>query len=98
EARTRPGALDIVEPRKLDAEHLLVEEQERALRLVLRRRGHAPLDRQRRQEGLDLACTESGRMAFAVEHDEAPDPVAVRLLGAKAVVLEPDPVTDAVEQ
>jgi len=38
------------------------------------------------------------RMPLAVKVSEAPDPVDVRLLGAQAVVLESDPVPNAVEQ
>ena len=37
-------------------------------------------------------------MALAMKNDEASNPVAIRLLGAEAVVLEPDPLPDAVEQ
>jgi hypothetical protein len=37
-------------------------------------------------------------MALAMKNDEASNPVAVRLLGTDAVVLEPDPVADPVEQ
>jgi len=37
-------------------------------------------------------------VALAMKNDEASNPVAVRLLGPEAVMLEPDPVADAVEQ
>ena len=41
---------DVVEPGQGDVEHVAVEEQERAQRLVLRRGGDPALDRQRAQK------------------------------------------------
>ena len=80
QTRRHPGLLDAVEPRELDAEHLLVEEQQRALGLVLGRCGNPVAHRQRGQERLDFRRAESGRVALAMENDEASNPVAIRLL------------------
>ena len=56
------------------------------------------VDRQVRQERLDLRRPERLRVALAVEKDEAFNPVDIRLLGPDAVVPEADLVADAVQQ
>ncbi len=56
------------------------------------------MNRQRRQEHLDFGRTDACRVALAVEIDKASNPVAIRLLGADAAVLELDPVASAGEQ
>jgi len=48
------GADDLVEPRQLQSQRLLVEEEERRLGLVLRGRRDPPIGGQVREEGLDL--------------------------------------------
>lgn len=98
QALRRPGALDVFEPRQLDVEHLLVEEEQRALRLVLRRSGNVPRDRKMGQERFDFGRTGRRRVALVVEPDEASNPVDVRLLSAEAVVLQPNLVPHAGEQ
>jgi hypothetical protein len=37
-------------------------------------------------------------MPLVVKQDEAPNPIHVGLLGANAVILDPDALADAVEQ
>jgi len=54
QALGRPRALDPFKPRQIDAEHFLVQEEQRALGLVLRRPGDLPDHRQIREKGLDL--------------------------------------------
>ncbi len=56
------------------------------------------VDRQVRQKRLDLGRTQRVRVALAVKDDEAFNEVDVGLLGANAVVLDPDLVPNAVEQ
>ena len=51
---------------------------------------HLSDDSEMRQEGLDLGRAERRRMTLAVEQHVASNPVGVGLLGADAVVLEPD--------
>src|SRR3989338_6526594 len=92
------GAYDVVQPGQGDVEHVAVEEQERAERLVLGRGGDAALDRQRAQEAGDLGRSHLGRVALAVEEDVAADPRDVGLLGAPAVVTGTHGVAHAVEQ
>ena len=94
----RLGALDMVEPRQLDREDFLVEEQQRALRLVLRAGGDVAHGGQMGEKRLDLARTHVGRVALAVKKDEAFNPVQIRLLGPQAVVLQADLEADTLEQ
>lgn len=71
------------DPRQIDAEHVAVQEQQRAQRLILR---YAPLCRQRRQERLDLGRAHLARMVLAMEQDESSDPADLRLFGTDAAV------------
>jgi hypothetical protein len=67
QARRTLGAHDLVEPGKLDAQHLSIEEQERAQRLVLRRGGHVALDCERAEKTRDLRPAHLDRMSLAVK-------------------------------
>jgi hypothetical protein len=78
------GANDVVEPRKLDAEHLAVEKQQGAQGLVLGGGRDLVVNGERRQERGDLGGAQLGGVALAVEEDVALDPVDVRLLGSAA--------------
>jgi len=89
--------LDLVEPRQLGTQHLFVEKEQRALGLILRGCGHPAFDRQRGQERFDVGRPQLGRVAPAMEDDEALDPVAIGLLGADAVMPDPDPLADPLE-
>ena len=94
----RLGLLDVVEPRQLDAQHVLAHERQRALGLILRRRRHPLLHRQVRQECLDLGRRHRVGVPLAMEKGEAFNPIKVGLLGAQAVVFEADAVADAIEE
>lgn len=65
--------------------------------LVLRRCGRMP-HAQRRQDRFDIGRAQPGRVALAVEIDKGSNPVAIHLLGAEAVVPDPDPITNPIEQ
>ena len=93
----RFGFLDTVEPRQLATQHLLVEEEQRAPRLILGCRGHPTLHCQRGEESLHLVGSQPDWMALAMENDEASNPIAIRLLGTDAVVLDPNFAADLVE-
>jgi hypothetical protein len=84
EPRGALRAHDDVQPRQIDLQHLLVEEQEGAQGLVLGRGSDLPIDRDRGEELRDVRGTHLGGVALVVEDDEAPDPGDVRLLGAAA--------------
>ena len=92
------GSDHVLEPRELDTEHLAVEEQERAQRLILCRGGNLLPNREGREELGDLGGAHLHRMAFAVEEDVPLNPVDVRLLGAAAVVAGADRLSDTVEE
>jgi len=92
------GGLDPVEPRQLDLEHLLVEEEQGALRLVLGRGRHPPRHGKMGEEGFDLDLAQRARMALAVKEYEPAHPIRVGPLGADAIVLEPDSVAQLVQQ
>jgi hypothetical protein len=82
------GADYVAEDSDLLSEHL-VQEDQRAERLVLRRRADVPAHGQVRQEGLDLFRAQLGRMAQLVEEDLLPYPLHVSLFGAWAVLAHP---------
>src|SRR5713101_5762975 len=63
------GSDHVLEPRELDTEHLAVEEQERAQRLILCRGGNLLPNREGREELGDLGGAHLHRMAFAVEEN-----------------------------
>ena len=94
--RLRPH--DAIEPCKINRENLAIAEEQRALRLVLRRRRHIEIDGEVREKPLDVTGTEANGMATAVETDIPSNPVDVGLLGAEAVVLEADALADAREE
>src|SRR3989304_3579146 len=96
-----PGAFrvhDAVEPGDLLAEHLAVQEQQRAQRLVLRGGRHLPLNSERPRELRHLSRSHLGGMALAVKQDVPADPPDVRLFRATAVVARAYGVAHPVEE
>src|SRR5690606_30499019 len=85
-------------PRQLDPEHLPVQEQQRRQRLVLRTRRNPPPRGQAGQERLHLRPAKLARMSLAIGQDKAADPGDIRLLGAKAVMLDPKTAPYPVQQ
>ena len=80
-------------------QHVPVQEHERVQRLVLGRRRDLRRVRQMAQERRDLRLSERRGMPLPMEQDEAPHPVDVRILSARAVVadakLRPHPIEEA---
>jgi hypothetical protein len=74
QARRALGSHDLVEPGQLDVQNVPIEEQERAQRLVLRRRGDATLDREGTEKARHLRAAHLDGMPLAVKEDVAPDP------------------------
>ena len=89
---------DAIEQRQFARQHLAIEEQQRALSLVLRRSGYLQIDGKVGQKRFNVCTRQIRRMAIAMKANEAFDPVDICLLGAQAVVLEADSVADLVEQ
>ena len=98
QARRGLRRLDAFQPGQLDREDFPVQEQQRAARLILRRRGDMARDREIGEKRLDFRRAHRRRMALAVKMDVASNPVDIRLLGADAVMLQPDPMANLVEQ
>jgi hypothetical protein len=80
------------------SEHLSVEKQKRAERLILRGRRNVPSHRQVRQERRDVCGSQIGRMTLAVKYDVSADPMNVRLFGPPAVVPCADGSSHTIEQ
>jgi hypothetical protein len=76
------GAHDLGQPRKIDLEHVAIQEQERRERLVLRGGRDAAIDGERREEPGDFDRAQLDGMAAAAVHDEPADPAGVRVFGA----------------
>lgn len=91
-------AHDPVEPRQGLLQHLLVQEQQRGERLILRRRRDVPLGGEMTQERSDLRRPQFAGMPLAGKEDKAPDPLDVTLLRAGAVMQPPDRVSNLIEQ
>jgi hypothetical protein len=94
----RFGADNVVDPSRIAAEHVAVEEQERGQGLILRRGADAVLHRERIEELSNVDRAHRCRMALAVEHDEASDPTDAGLLGAGTVVTDAHRIAHPVEQ
>jgi hypothetical protein len=88
-----------VEPGQLDAQHLLIEEQQGVERLVLRAGRDVVVGRQVGQEAFDFRCAHRVRVAQAVEANEAFGPGGVAVLGAGRELAHatgpPEPVEEA---
>jgi hypothetical protein len=92
------GADHVFEPAQLDAQHLAVEKEQGAEGLVLRRGAGVALHREGGEEVGHLLFAHLPRVALVVEEDVAPDPVAVRLLGAAAQVADADRLVELSEE
>ena len=88
--------LDVIRP-KLARQNPLGQ-GEHTLRLVLSWRRNARRDSKVSEESCNLPDAHFTRVPLVVEEAEAPHPVAVGLLRPHAIVLEPDAVTELIEQ
>lgn len=76
----------VAHPGEWSIQDLLVQEQQRRQRLVLRRRAHLRLRRQVREVRPDLGLGHRVRVSLPVKEDEAADSPHVGLLRPGAVV------------
>ena len=74
----------------IKAEHLPIQEQQRAERLVLGRRADLPFHREVRKIPTDLVTTHLRRMLLAVKDNEPPNPCSVGFFGPAAIVTKAD--------
>lgn len=79
-------------------EHLTVKKEEGAEGLILGGGGDGAIDGEMTEEGGDLGFAHGAGMAFAVEEDEAANPIEIRLFGTDAVVFDAEVPADAVEE
>ena len=92
------GPFHVVQPTDVLLEHFLVQEQDGAQGLVLGGGGDIAFHSQVGQELLDFPLAHLLGVSLAVEQDVALDPVHIGLLGANAVVFQPDFFANLVEQ
>jgi hypothetical protein len=90
--------LDPVQPRQRHFQHFAVEKQDRRQGQVLRRRRHVAIHREAGQKRLDLRRAHVLRVPLVIEQNKAFNPVRIGFLGANAVPLAPNPVTNAIKQ
>ena len=73
------------------------ENQQRPLRLILRRRRHLARHRQMRQKSLQITRTQIFRMLLAMKKKLSFNPINIRLLSADAVMFHPQLVTHLIK-
>lgn len=93
-----PSARDVAEPRQVDAQDPLVEEEDGGERLCLGGRGDVARGREMGEVGLDLGATHCLRMLAAVKLDISNDPSDILFFGSIAVVALVDFGADVVEE
>src|SRR4051794_37246066 len=74
---------------ELSIENLLVKEKQRTEGLILSRGGDVQVRSEVAEEGSDFGLAHFFRVPLLVEKDVSPDPIEIRLLCAKAVMLDP---------
>jgi len=79
------GSLDLLQPTDLVLEHFFIEEKQRAERLILGRSRDVHVSREVREEPRHFLFPHFSGMTFAMEKDEALNPIDVSLLGANAL-------------
>ena len=90
-------ALDIVDEIKFSLKHLLIEKQECCESLILRRGSDMFFNCEMRKEFSNFTFAHFAWMTFAMEKDEAPNPIHVSLLGSDRIVFYAQMPTNAVE-
>jgi hypothetical protein len=90
DARRPRRTVDVVEPGQIDVEHLAVQEQNGAQRLVVGGGGHMAFGGQHGQKSLDSFGVDLARMPHGTRPagpaDEKAHPVPVHLFGSEAIV------------
>jgi hypothetical protein len=94
----RASADNPIQPRDILVKDVAIEEEERAECLILRRRTDSFLDGEPGQEARKFGFSEQRRVAPPVEVDVSPGPPNVCLLGAWAVVMDPNRLPHLLEE
>ena len=92
------GPDHVLHPRQLDPQHLPVQEQQRRQRLVLGAGCNPVAAGQAGEKRLHRRPVQIAWMPWKPGPDIPANPVHIRLLGAQAVVLEPQPAPHLVQQ
>jgi hypothetical protein len=93
-----PDTLHSRDEIEFPVEDLLIEKKQGAQRLILGGSCHLSFNREVAEEGSNLRFAHFVGVALAMKEDEAPDPIDVGLLGADAIMFDPQVPADAVEQ
>ena len=83
---TALGPADLIHPRQIEAQHLLIEEQQSRQRLLMRGHRDTPLGCEPGQKRFDLRATQIRRMPHLMEAHKGPYPMEIGLLRSNAVV------------
>lgn len=94
--RLRPS--DLLQPGKIGAKHVLVEENDRAKRLPMCCRRSTARGGEVGQKRFDFGSTHVPRVPHAVETNEPARPVDVRLLRPQAVVAIADTLAELIQK
>jgi hypothetical protein len=94
----RFNPLDVIDEIEFSFKNLLIQEQEGAERLILGGGGNMSLDSHVCEKGSDFCLAHFVWMAFAVEKNEAANPIEVGLFRADAVMLNAQMLTHTIEQ
>jgi hypothetical protein len=89
---------DTVEPEQFPVQHHPIEKKQRTERLILRGRGHIPVNGKMRKKCLDFPLAHLIRMAFVVKQNKPTHPVDISLFSANTVSLGPNSRPYTVEQ
>jgi hypothetical protein len=81
-------AYNVVNPAHLELEHVTIEKEQGAERLILRRGAHMMLYSERGQKVFNLLFAQLGRVAFAMKENETLHPMYVGVFGPQTVVAE----------
>ena len=89
---------DVLQPRQIETQDLVVEEQQGAKSLLVRGRGDLTRVGQPGKKRLDLLRPELARVAQFVKSDEQANPVDIDVFGPRAVLQISNALSDLVEQ
>ena len=92
------GPQNIIDTLQRSIEHDFVEEENRAERLLPRRRRNVSFDRKIREELTDFGLTHLQRMSLSMKKNELPGPEHIGILGADAVMQSANTIPHLVEK
>jgi hypothetical protein len=88
----------VIDGSRIKTKNLPIQEQQRAERLVLRRRADLPFHGEVGEIPTDLVTTHLRRMPLAVKDNEPPNPRGIGLFGPAAIVTKTHRLAYSIEQ